>query len=370
MTMKKPVLLLCIATLLMAAGCKDKVKPGSVEVKRPVVTGATLAKIPLSQIDAYYETSGTVKARTTSVVAGRIMGMVTAVKVKEGDQVKAGDLLITIDDRDLAERSAAAEAGYREALSALEAAKQNKSLAEVTYGRYKNLHQEKVISGQEMDQIETQKKVADSEYERANEAVKRTKAAFEEARVYRGFANVTAPVSGLVSTKKIDHGSMAVPGAPLLVIEDTSRLKVEASIDESLSGRFKPGMVAYLALGGGSEKIRATVGEIVPAVDPASRTFTIRIYVQDASLKTGSYVKVLLPAGKKDALLVPKKAVVERGQLTGIYVVDDQGIMTFRLIKSGSTYGEKIEVLSGLQDGEKIVVEGVEKAVDGGIVRQ
>jgi RND family efflux transporter MFP subunit len=368
--MKKTIPLLCLVLIIVVAGCKGKIKPGPVEIKRQVVTGVVIEKILLSRVDAYYETSGTVKAKTTSIVASRVMGTVTDVKVREGSQVKAGDVLILIDDRDMAQKMAAAEAGYKEALNALESARQNKSLAEATYRRYKNLYEEKVISGQEMDQVETGKKVAESEYERVNEMANRTKASLEEARVYYGFTKITAPVSGIVTGKSIDRGSMAVPGVPLLIIEDTSQFKIEAYIDESLSGKFKIGTLAYIVLGTTGERIEGTIGELVPAVDPASRTSLIRVYVKAPSLRAGIYSKILIPVGKKDVIIVPKKAISERGQLTGVYAVDEKGIMTYHLVKTGKLYGEKVEVLSGLKSGENIVVGGMENAVDGAMVKQ
>jgi RND family efflux transporter MFP subunit len=368
--MNRIVTLLCVAAVILSAGCKDKVKPGSAEVQRQVLTGLTFTGIPLSQVDSFYETSGTVKPKTTSVIASRIMGTVTAVKVKQGDQIKSGDLLITIDDRDMAQKTAAAEAGHREARRALEAAEQNRSLAGITHERYRNLFTERAISRQEMDEVETRKKLADSEYERTSEKVNRARAALEETRVSHGFTKITAPLSGVVVDRKIDQGSMATPGIPLLSIEDTSQLKVEAYVDESRSGKFKIGMPVYVAQDGTGAKIAGTIGEIVPAVDTASRTYLIKVYVEGRLLKTGMYAKVFIPEGRKEVLLVPKKAVVERGQLSGVFVKDDGGVITYRLIKTGRLFGDNVEVVSGLKAGESIVTEGMEKAVDGGIVKQ
>jgi RND family efflux transporter MFP subunit len=368
--MKKFVIFSCVIGMIVLGGCKDKVKPGSVEVQRQAVTDVTVAVISMAQVESFYETSGTVRAKATSIVAPRIMGTVTAMKVKQGDTVKSGDLLLTIDDRDAAHRVSAAEAAYGEARSGLEAAGENRSLARVTHERYSNLFAEKTISRQEMDQFETRKKIAESEYTRAEEVVRRAKAGLDEAKVYHGFTRITAPVTGPVVERKADPGSMAVPGMPLLIIEDSSQLKIEASIDERLSGKIKVGMAAYILIEDTGSRIRGTIGEITPAVDPSSRTFPVKIYVEDRSLRSGMYTKVLIPEGKKDVLLIPKKAVVERGQLAGVFVKDDKGVLTYRLVKTAKLSGDSIEVVSGLKPGESVVVEGVEKAVDGGIVKQ
>lgn len=347
--------LLLSAYSLLLMGCKDKVKPGSAEVKRQTITGVTLSEIHPVEVDEYYETSGTVRAKTISVIASRLMGTITSIKAKEGDRVHAGQVIMTIDDRDVAQRVKAAE-------KAVEAAKQNKSLMDITYQRYKNLHDEKAISQQEIDQIETQKKVSDMEYERAM-------AMLAEAQVQHGFTRITAPTSGVITEKKIELGSMAVPGAPLLTIEDNSYFRIEANVDERLSGKLKVGMPVDVIIDSIGQQAKGRISEIIPAVDPMSRTFLIKIDLKMPLLKTGLYGKVLIPEGKKETILVPQKAIVEKGQLVGVYVVDNKGIITYRLIKAGKKYGEQIEILSGLSGGEKIIVDGVEKAVDGGIVK-
>lgn len=347
--------LLLTSYFLLVSGCKDKVKPGTAEVKRQVVTGITMTEVQPTQVDEYYETSGTVKAKTISVIASRVMGTITSVKVKEGDRVHAGQILMTIDDRDIAQRVKAAE-------KAVEAAKQNKSLSDITYQRYKRLHDEKAISQQEIDQIETQKKVADIEYEKA-------RAMLAEAQVHYGFTRITAPISGVVTEKKIELGSMAVPGIPILTVEDNSHFRIEANVDERLSGKLKIGMPVDVIIDSVGQKTKGRISEIIPAVDPMSRTFLIKVDLKMPSLKTGIYGKVLIPEGKKEAILVPQKAIVEKGQLVGVYVVDKQGVITYRLIKAGKKYGEQIEVLSGLSGGEKIIIDGIEKAVDGGIIK-
>jgi RND family efflux transporter MFP subunit len=240
----------------------------------------------------------------------------------------------------------------------------------VTYKRYRNLSDEKVISQQEMDQVETQKKVADAGYERVGEMVNRARAQFEEARINKGFARITAPHEGIVTEKRIEQGSLATPGTPLLVLEDTSLFKVDAYVDERLAGKIKIGMPVAILLASEGRPIVGTIGEIVPAVDPRTRTFPVKVFLKDPSLRSGLYAKVRIPEGKKQTLLVPAKAVVEKGLLTGVYVVDSRGIMTYRIIKTTQTYGDQVEVVSGIKPDERIAVAGLEHAIDGGVVKQ
>lgn len=338
----------------LSSGCQEKVKPGSVEVKRPVIEGVTVTEVALSTVDELYDATGTVKAKTTSVISSRVMGTVTSVRVREGDRVSAGQVLVTVDDRDAAQRLRAAE-------KAAEVAQHSKSLSEVTYGRYKTLYDEKALTRQELDQIETQKKVAEAEYERAL-------AGLAEAKVALGFAQITSPVSGVVVDRKIDPGSMAAPGVPLLTVEDSSSFTIDIFVDEHLSGRLHKGAAVDLFVSAVPQQPKGRIIEIVPAVDPASRTFLVKVEASGPGLKSGHYAKVRIPAGKREALVVPSFTVVEKGQLSGVYAVDEKGLISYRLIKQGKRFGEGVEVLSGLSPKEKIITAGIEKAVDGGIV--
>ena len=347
-------LLITVMTGVILAGCGDKVKPGVHEVKREQVTGVKSEVLKPSDVDEYFETTGTVRAKTISVIASRMMGTVTSVRVKEGDRVGAGQLLLAIDDSDVVQKVKAAEKG-------LEGAKQQQSLSDITYQRYKKLYDEKALAGQELDQIETSKKVADIEYERA-------KAMLAEARVYHGFTRITSPVSGVVTEKKIESGSMAVPGMALLTVEDNSSFRVEVNADERLAGRLKTGMAVSVFIEALNRELEGKVTEVVPSIDPMTRSFIVKIALSDKDLKNGYYARVDIPVGKKQSLLVPKKAVVEKGQLTGVYTVDKNSVIAYRLIRAGKLYGDRVEILSGLNPGDSVIVDGVEQAVDGGIL--
>lgn len=362
-------LIAIIAITLLIFECRDKVNEGKTDVERPAVKGVVVIKVHPSQVDRYYETSGTVKAKTISAISSRVMGTVTSINVKGGDRVSKGEQLLTIDDRDVIQKMKTAEEGYNESLKALEVAKENRSLMDITYKRYRDLYDEKVISEQEMDEIKTKKKVSDIEYQRAQAMAKGAEAAFLETQINHGFTKITAPFSGVITEKKIDDGSMAVPGTPLLTVEDDSSFRMEVNVDEGLSERLKIGMPVSVTIDSIGKQIKGQISEIVPTVDPMSRTFLIKIDMKGESLRTGLYGRVLVPEGKRETILVPKESVVEKGQLVGVYAVDNKGVITYRLIKTGKMYNEKVEVLSGLSNGDRIVVDGLEKVVDGGILK-
>ena len=345
----------CLAALVfltLLAACGDKVAPGTAEVKRPAITGVTTTIVQPSKISDDCEASGTVRATVTSTIASRVMGTVTGVYVRAGQRVQAGQLLAAIDDRDAVQKVRAAE-------QAFEAAKQGRAMADLTYRRYRKLHDEKALAKQEIDQIETQKKVADAQYEQA-------KAGLEEARVRQGFTRVTAPAAGVVTDKRIDPGSMAMPGMPLFTVESDGGFHLDVAVDESLSGALHVGNQAAVTIDTLGLHTHGKIIEVVPAVDPATRTFIVKIALAAKGLRSGLFARVRLPRGEREALLVPKGAVVEKGQLTGVYAVDPQGVVTYRLVRTGKSYAGGIEILSGLDAGDRIITAGLEKAVDGG----
>ena len=344
-------------TVFSLWGCQGASPPATAERPRPSVTDIKISTVALSTVDIIYETTGTVKSEQVSNVASRIMGVVTAIYVQEGDRVKAGQLLMTIDDQELKQK-------VKGASMSMETAKSNKTMAEITWRRYQQLYAEKALSQQEMDQVETQKKMADSEYERA-------KAAYEEAVAYEGHARIKSPMAGTITSKKIDRGSMTIPGQALLTIEGEAALYVEAFADETLTRRLSKGMTADVAIEAENRQIRGFIRNIVPAVDPHSRSFLIKIGLPASGLKSGLYARVRIPVGKKEILLVPQGSVVSKGQLTGVYVVGQNGVVTYRLVKTGKGYDDgKIEILSGLAKNEQIISEGTQKAIDGGIVQK
>jgi len=357
--------------LIPLGGCKNKIEPGTAKVDRPTVSGVSTMTVELTQTGRVHDSTATVTAKSTSLVASRIMGPVTELYAGEGDRVTAGQLLLVIDSEEINKKVAAAEAGHREALQALNAAEQNKLLAETTYQRFRNMYDEKALSQQELDKVETQKNVAAIEYERMQEMVKRAEAGMAEATVFLGYRNVASPVDGVVIGKFIDPGTMAMPGMHLFTIENTSSYRLEADIDESLAGDISLGMQVDIEISSAGLQMRGEVTEIVPAIDPRSRTFLVFIGVEPhQDLQSGLYARVRFPIGRREIILAPQRSIVEKGQLSGVYVVDGNRVVTYRLVRTGKKIGEDVEILSGLKAGESIITDNLAKVVDGGILQK
>jgi len=398
----KIILVGLIAALLISCSKKQE----TAKQTTPVVKGIRVETVQASPVDDSYEATGTVRSRTTSVIAAKVMGSIVAMHVNEGDQVRAGQVLVEIDSRDARTGVVRAQAGVREAQNALDevdrntraaesgkaAADANKSLAASTLSRYQKLFERGSVSPQEFDEVKTSYEVAEAESRRAermiqslnarrNQVIARidqAKADVTGAQVGVGYSRITSPINGVVVLKQADVGYMATPGSPLLTIESSSSYRLEASVEESQIGKIRQGAPARVridALGGG--EMTGVVDEIVPASDPLSRSYTVKITIPSESagggtppVRSGLFGKVRFVTGQAEALTIPLKAILERGQLAGVYVVDAAGIAHLRIVKTGKTYGEHVEVLSGLSAGEQIVTEGVDAVSDGSRVRE
>jgi len=204
--------------------------------------------------------------------------------------------------------------------------------------------------------------------------MEQVKADITSAQVYTGYSRIHSPINGIVTSKQAEVGLLAAPGVPLLTVEDNSSYRLEVSVGDSMLPKIRldtPVLVSIDALG--PQEFSSRVAEIVPASDPGSRSSTVKIDLFDGKgrsigqpvLRSGLYGKARFPIGQKQVLKVPQKAVLQSGQLVGVFIVDSSNILRLRLIKTGKQYGGQLEVLSGLNDGDRIVVEGTEKVKEG-----
>jgi RND family efflux transporter MFP subunit len=167
---------------------------------------------------------------------------------------------------------------------------------------------------------------------------------------------------------------MATPGAPLLTIENDANYQLEVSVEESQLGKIHPGDQASVTIEAlGNQQLTCSVVEIVPAADPNSRSYAVKLSLPNISgqqLRSGIYGKARFVSGARNALSVPQRAITQNGQLVSVFVVDQSGTARMRLIKTGENFGERVEVLSGLNDGEQIVSEAFPQLKDGARVRE
>lgn len=399
--MNKNVPLFLVLMLVIGVSACGK-KEEKVPEKVFVVTGVRVETVKASIQEDVYEAVATVRSKTTSVLSSRIVGIITAVHVREGDRVQAGQLLVEIDNRDAAAQLKKVQAGLREAEEMLQetermiqanesaktAAEAEQSLAASTFNRYQALLERKSVSQQEFDEAQARYRGKTAEVERTKEMVRsmqarreqvlaridQAKAEISQAQISVGYGRIQSPLQGIVTQKQAELGILAAPGTPLLTLEDNARYRLEAAVEESRLGKIRLGDSVRVSIDAlGDQEWTGRVGEIQPTADPASRSSLVKIDLPESLirkapgriLRSGLYGKARFAVGKKETLTIPHKAVFQRGQLVQVFVVDSSQIARLRLIKTGKIYGERIEVLSGLGEGEKIILEGVERVNEG-----
>lgn len=370
---------------LLALACEKKQEAAS---EKPVsVANVPTETVQLASQSDYYEAVGTVRAKTSTALSSKIVGSIIVLRVREGERVRVGQVLVEIDNREARSQVQKAESGVRTAQTGVEevdknirvaeaaktAAEAQQALAATTLKRYQTLRERNSVSPQEFDEVETKHKVAVAEVERADRTlqslaahknivlakIEHAKTDVAVAQVAAGYARIVSPLNGVVTIKHAEVGSLAAPGTPLLTIED-SNYRLEAAVEESQLRNLRLGASALVTIDAlGQEEISGRVVEIVPAADPASRSYTVKIDLPGQQLlRSGLFGKARFVSGERQSLTVPQKAILQRGQLSYVYVVDGSGLSRMRLLTLGKQTGDRVEVLSGLTNGERIVSDG------------
>lgn len=365
--------LFLIPAAIWLAGCgtaaKEKAAAAGSPAAPPALQTVSTVTAATETWPSIYEATGTVRARTSAVIAAKLMGYVREVKVQAGDRVREGQSLVTLDSRDLDVGSRRAEAAREEvrtavpeADSAVAAAKANLELAQVTFGRIEDLLQKKSVSNQEFDEASARLKGAQAAFDmvqarrvQLNAKLAQADQEVRSTEVTRSYADVVAPFAGMVVSKSIEPGSLALPGAPLVTIEREGAYRLEASVDEGHLAAIRVGQPVSVTLDSVDRTLDARVSEIVPAVDAASRTYIVKIDLPAVTaLRSGVFGRAAFQLASHSVLVIPAGAVIERGQLQSVLVADS-GVARARLITAGQKVKDRVEVLSGLSAGENVI---------------
>ena len=353
----KRIYFIIFTAVFLLTGCGEKIEPGNVEPSKKgrVKTPVDSAKI-ISQ-PFFYESVGTVSAKVVSTISSKLMGSVREIFVREGDHVNKGDRLANIDDRQVGAMLRQAKAALAEARRAETAASAGAELATATFTRYQNLMKDASASPQEFDEIKSRHQQAQAGLAAAKQRVKQAEAALSAAVVSSKDAVILAPYDGTIRAKMIDVGDLAAPGKPLFTLETTGNYIVDLVLPEQYIhtiGLNQEIIVTVSALS--NKSFTGSVQEIFPAADEKSRSFLVKVRIPaDKELRSGMFARAAIPIGKASLILIPATAVIHSGQLTGLYIVDDTQTAKFRLIRTGRTFGDSIEVLSGLKQGDRYV---------------
>lgn len=331
--------------------------------KQPkVVSGVEVGQVEASDT-TLYSFVGNVVALRTAEVSTKIMGKITSINVKEGDFVSAGKALFSVDASDIQAQVRASEQGIVQAQQAYTAAKANLEAVEKTYKRYEQLLKEGAITEQEFDQIKAQYEGALAQLRQAQAGIDMARYQKEAVASNLRYATVYAPFSGYVTQKLADVGDFALPGKPVLILE-TPPYQFEVYLPERYLGKVNIGEVYQVSLESLGKIVRGKVVEVSPSLDALTRTFRVKLNLDDASVRSGMYGRLLVPENEK-SIYVPTTAILKRFDFVGVYVVKEDGTIELRGVKLGEEKDGKVKVLSGLNGNEKIIVKGVEKACDG-----
>jgi multidrug efflux pump subunit AcrA (membrane-fusion protein) len=374
-TFRRRANLFSAAVLLSAAvsGCSAPQAAGTVSDAAAPIT-VTVAKVEMADVSSALDQGGVVQARMTAAITARIVAPIREVRVLPGDLVHKGQTLIVLDGDDLsaaarAARSAAgaAEQGARAAAAELETTQAGLNLARASYDRIAGLQTRGSATAQELDDATAALRTAEARVSAASARVSQAASALESARASgdqaaatESFTRIAAPFDGMVSEKLIEPGNTALPGMTLLRVEDIRDFRLEVRVDEARTAEIRNGVRVPVFLGSSDTPITGTVVEVSRAVDADTRAFLVKIVLPDATdRRSGQFGKARFPGPTRRALVIPASAIVRRGQLTSVFVVE-QGRARVRLVNI-----DESEVLAGLSESEVVVISPPPGLVDG-----
>jgi RND family efflux transporter MFP subunit len=334
--------LVIAALLFTGCGQKDDTNISSVSASPQTEIQAAVVEVKISEVPIRVEVTGQVETVYQATLASRIQGMIERVLVLEGTPVKKGQTLVELDNRDL-------QAELERAVAEVENAKAH-------LARAKSLYAEDAVSKQEM--------------ENASRTFKVSEANRRSVLAQLSYTVVKAPFDGVITEKKVEAGELASPGQILLKMEDPTRLRLEATLAESdlkSIGRGDRMSVKIDALPG--QTLAGTVSQILPAGDPQTHTFTVKVDLPPTpGLRTGMFGRLQLDKGLSHTIVLPSSAVIERGELTSVFVVDADRVARLRWVRVGRRFDQQTEILSGINEGERVLAEAT-RGSEGALVQ-
>jgi RND family efflux transporter MFP subunit len=289
------------------------------------------------------------------------MGRIEKLNVREGGAVKRGQLLVELEGEDVRARLAQAGAGVAEAMAHRENARKN-------LDRYESLFEKNAATQKELDDVRLSYEAASARLQAAQEMKREVEELLQHVQV-------VAPFDGIVTKTYMDVGDLATPGQPILRLENVRQLEVVASVPESQIEHLSVGMPVKILIPSHAAEAKdqvfyGSVDQIIPSADPRSHQFEIKAFIQNpgGSVRSGMFARIVISRSQKERLMVPHHAVFDRGQLEGLYVVDDHSRVQLRWIRTGRVIGEKIEILTGLDPGERVVLGNRSPLKDGQMV--
>jgi RND family efflux transporter MFP subunit len=331
--------ILTIAAVLMLAACHPHEQSAKIEQKTVDAKTLTVSMTAMAVQDAV---PGSVASEQQVQVASRLMGYIREIRVHEGDAVKAGQLLFTIDPSDINGQVIQARAGVAQAEAALIDAKAD-------YERFSNLYKEESIPKLQYDKIKLQYSIVQSQARAAH-------AGLDTAQSQLRYAEVRAPIDGVVTQKMASAGDLAAPGRPVLVLENPARLEVQTAVSDETYAHLKTGGSALLEIAGLAAPLTGKIIRLVPVADAMTHTHLVKLALPEAAgVVSGTFVRVRFDVGSRQGISVPKSALIQRAGITGVFVVE-QGVAHYRMVRTGNSADGVVEIEAGLNPGEQVVI--------------
>lgn len=336
--------------LMMFAGVfTEKVEPSESQNVRSLNSRMTVVEVALVRQPRYETAVGSIEPIHQSSVAAKLLAKVQEVNAIAGQQVRAGEILVRLNSDDLQSRLQQLEAAY-------EAAQAQSEQSKADFTRASGLIQGNAISRAEYESAATAVRTSEAQVKQAQRAV-------EESKVILAFATITAPYDGVVVDKQVQAGDMVTPGQTLLTLYDPNQMQLVANVRESFAMNLKIGQKVHAKLETLDHQCEATVREVVPQAEAGSRSFQVKVSGPcPPGIYSGMFGRIMLPLEDEELVVIPEAAVMRVGQLTLVDVVEDQAL-TRRSVQLGRHIGTNVEVLSGLQPGEKIALSSPNEGI-------
>lgn len=344
------------------------------------------------------ELSGTIRPIDQATLSTRVMGRITQLSLESGDRFRKGDVLARIDVMDMSAQTSQAESDVAQAqaevvrsqaiLNQLESQKLEAQaalrLAQINQSRMAQLQAEGAVAQSQLDEANTALDAAKARVAQTEASIRQAQAAIAQSRAAvnraestvtsaaasESYGTVIAPFDGVVIQKLAYEGEMTAPGTPLLKLENPDLLQLEIAVPEENLRFVQVGQAVQVRVDAVNQTFNATIQQIVPAADPNSRSFLVKIPLKNPGrLISGMFGRIALPRGTQTSISVPTDALVQRGQLQGVYVVEtdasDQSVAVLRWVKTGKAHDEQVEIVSGLMAGDRIITNNVVQLSDG-----
>jgi RND family efflux transporter MFP subunit len=331
--------MLALALTLAACSGDHQKQPATAQAGVP----ATVMTIAADTIPELYLTAGTVVAKNKVDVTSRVMGYIRSIRVREGQAVNKGELLVRIDASDVRAHLHEAEANLAQAKARTEEAKAD-------YDRFSALRAQQAVTEREYQQIALK-------YQVAEKGLRAARAGLAQARAQVQYVDITAPISGVVIAKHRDNGDMANPGDPILAIEDPTHLELRTYVKEQQINHIHLGDEVMASVQALNATIQGRITQIVPAGDATTHSYLVKATLAAIpGLKSGMFAGVRFAVGTTRGIMIPRTAVISPSDIPGVYMVAQDNSVHFRMIRTGRNWDGKVEVLSGLVPGERIVI--------------